>query len=103
MARLKPFSAWRSARWKAAGLLLATLLLLAVTVLSEREVAHSITAASERGGIARMQAGAAQQVLSAVQDAETGQRGFLLTGRAYYLEPYQHRHPLAAGRGRAAA
>ena len=28
-------------------------------------------------------------LLSAVQDAETGQRGFLLTGDARYLEPYQ--------------
>jgi signal transduction histidine kinase/CheY-like chemotaxis protein len=90
MADLKPFSAWRSVRWKAAGLLAATLLLLAAAVLFEREVTQSITAAGERSGIARMQAGAAQQVLSAAQDAETGQRGFLLTGRAYYLEPYQH-------------
>jgi len=90
VARLKPFSAWRSVRWKAAGLLAATLLLLTAAVLFEREVTQSITAASERSGIARMQAGAAQQVLSAAQDAETGQRGFLLTGRAYYLEPYQH-------------
>jgi len=87
---VKPFSAWRSVRGKAAGLLPATLLLLAAAVLFEREVTQSITAATERSGIARMQAGAAQQVLTAVQDAETGQRGFLLTGRAYYLEPYQH-------------
>ncbi|WP_240953908.1 response regulator [Sphingomonas sp. G-3-2-10] len=28
-------------------------------------------------------------LLSAVQDAETGQRGYLLTGNARYLEPYQ--------------
>ncbi len=90
MARLKPFSAWRSVRPKAAGLLLATLLLLTAAVLFEREVSQSIQAATARSGLARLQAGAAQQVLTAVQDAETGQRGFLLTGRAYYLEPYQH-------------
>ncbi|MDD5200331.1 MAG: CHASE3 domain-containing protein [Terrimicrobiaceae bacterium] len=29
-----------------------------------------------------------QQVFSLVQDAETGQRGFLLTGREEYLSPY---------------
>ncbi len=89
MAGLRLFSAWRSVRWKAAGLLLATLLLLAAAVLFEREVSQSIKAAIDRTGLARAQAGAALQVLSVVQDAETGQRGFLLTGRAYYLEPYQ--------------
>lgn len=31
---------------------------------------------------------ALSRVLSALQDAETGQRGFLLTGDALYLEPY---------------
>jgi signal transduction histidine kinase/DNA-binding response OmpR family regulator/CHASE3 domain sensor protein len=30
-----------------------------------------------------------QQVLSELQDAETGQRGFLLTGEERYLEPYR--------------
>jgi PAS domain S-box-containing protein len=30
-----------------------------------------------------------QQVLGLVKDAETGQRGYLLTGRAEYLEPYR--------------
>src|SRR5690242_8635556 len=28
-------------------------------------------------------------LLSSLQDAETGQRGFLLTGRGEFLEPYQ--------------
>ncbi len=92
MAGLKPFNPWRSmsVRWKAAGLLLATLLLVAAAVLCEREVAQSIQAAAERGRLARQQAGAALQVLMAAQDAETGQRGFLLTGRTYYLDPYHH-------------
>ncbi|GEM_PF-790150 len=31
----------------------------------------------------------AEKVLSLLKDVETGQRGYLLTGRAYYLEPYQ--------------
>src|ERR1700761_5361997 len=29
------------------------------------------------------------ELLSTIQDAETGQRGFLLTGNARYLEPYE--------------
>jgi signal transduction histidine kinase/DNA-binding response OmpR family regulator/CHASE3 domain sensor protein len=29
-----------------------------------------------------------QGVLSSIKDAETGQRGYLITGRDYYLEPY---------------
>jgi len=30
-----------------------------------------------------------EDLLSALKDAETGQRGFLLTGRDEYLEPYR--------------
>jgi signal transduction histidine kinase len=33
------------------------------------------------------------QLLSALQDAETGQRGYLLTGDANYLDPYNHAAP----------
>src|SRR5882757_11124927 len=29
------------------------------------------------------------EVLSAMKDAETGQRGYIITGEARYLEPYQ--------------
>jgi CHASE3 domain sensor protein len=32
---------------------------------------------------------AARETLSAMKDAETGQRGYLLTGDSHYLEPYQ--------------
>ena len=89
MVDLRPFSVWRAVRWQAAMLLLLTLSLLTAALLFEREVARSISEAIDRTTLARMQASAARQVLSTVQDAETGQRGFLLTGRAYYLEPYQ--------------
>lgn len=37
---------------------------------------------------AREQRGALTRFLSAIQDAETGQRGYLLTGESRYLEPY---------------
>jgi PAS domain S-box-containing protein len=36
-------------------------------------------------------------VLSSLKDAETGQRGFLLTGDERYLEPYQSSHHVIAG------
>lgn len=37
----------------------------------------------------RAQRTALVRLLSTVQDAETGQRGYLLTGEAHYLQPYQ--------------
>ncbi len=80
---------WRAVRWQAAVLLLVTLLLLTAAVLYEREVGQSIRTAIDSTALARMQATAARQLFSAAQDAETGQRGYLLTGRTYYLEPYQ--------------
>ncbi|MGE4058862.1 MAG: CHASE3 domain-containing protein, partial [Sphingomonadales bacterium] len=38
------------------------------------------------------------QLLSAVQDAETGQRGYLMTGRATFLDPYNDAAPLIQSR-----
>ena len=40
----------------------------------------------------------ADELLSAVQDAETGQRGFVLTGDARYLAPYERAHPVVTDR-----
>jgi signal transduction histidine kinase/CheY-like chemotaxis protein/CHASE3 domain sensor protein len=40
----------------------------------------------------------ADELLSAVQDAETGQRGFVLTGDARYLAPYERARPLVVDR-----
>jgi CHASE3 domain sensor protein len=34
--------------------------------------------------------------LSSAQDLETGQRGYVLTGRSEYLEPYRHAQPAIA-------
>lgn len=48
---------------------------------SIQELRASVTHANE-------EIAAAGQVLDALQDAETGQRGFLLTMRPSYLEPY---------------
>jgi len=38
-------------------------------------------------------------LLSAVTDAETGQRGFLITGDSAYLDPYESRHHRSQTRG----
>ena len=80
---------WRSIRWQGAALLLVVLLSVSVAVVLERQSGQSIQELIGAISRARTQANAAQQVLSAIQDAETGQCGFLLTGRAYYLEPFE--------------
>ena len=50
--------------------------------------ARSAERASTELNLARNVANLDQELLSALKDAETGQRGFLLTGREPYLEPY---------------
>ncbi len=57
------------------------------TVL-QRSAAGAIDRLFAATSLARQQANAAGAVLDALQDAETGQRGFLLTQRAEYLAPY---------------
>ncbi|MCC7364700.1 MAG: CHASE3 domain-containing protein [Dehalococcoidia bacterium] len=55
-----------------------------VTVLATR----SVVAASEDLDRSHARVTALAELLSVLQDIETGQRGFLLTGDAAYLEPY---------------
>ncbi|HEX5269251.1 MAG TPA: CHASE3 domain-containing protein, partial [Gemmataceae bacterium] len=50
----------------------------AVVINSNRAVAHTHEVLTTL-----------EQVLSLLKDAETGQRGFLLTGEASYLQPYE--------------
>jgi len=92
---------WRPVLWQSAALLLVVLTLLSAAIVLEHKIGQSIKELIESTGVARRQANAAQQVLSATQEAETGQRGFLLTGRQHYLEPFQQatvRLPAAMGR-----
>jgi len=89
LADLKPPSVWRAVRWQGAVLLAVVLTLLSAAVVLERQAGQSIQGLIDSTATARQQASAARQVFSAVQDAETGQRGYLLTQRAYYLEPLQ--------------
>ena len=77
----------------------ALLLALAIAVvLAIVGLTLYLTAASERNFervvAARELRSAAADLLSAVQDAETGQRGFLLTRESRYLEPFTNALPL---------
>lgn len=51
---------------------------------------HFMEAASEQRSISREMRYQSMRLLSMLVDAETGQRGFLLTGKEQYLEPYNH-------------
>jgi PAS domain S-box-containing protein len=77
---------WLSQRRRIAFLLL-TLLLTLSGVLLAVAITQSERAARERG-VAFRALVALEQLLSVLRDAETGQRGYLLTGRIEYLEPY---------------
>ena len=89
MAELRPPGVWRAVRWQGAALLLVIVALLSAVVLLERQIGQSIQGLIDDTALARQQAAAARQVLAVAQDAETGQRGYLLTQRSYYLEPLQ--------------
>ena len=67
--------------------------MLAVILTAIVLAGRSITATDQFGqeaARATQQIAAADGVLDALQDAETAERGFLLTGRVIYLAPYQH-------------
>ncbi|HKW93824.1 MAG TPA: CHASE3 domain-containing protein [Methylomirabilota bacterium] len=70
----------------AVALLVAALLVdAALTVHNIREVSVSVQWVSHSHEVL----GKLEEVLSTIKDAETGQRGYLLTGEATYLEPYE--------------
>jgi signal transduction histidine kinase len=67
---------------------LALVAALGLLVISELSYRHAVQAIEELRvqNLARV---ATQQLLLAVVDAESGQRGYLLTGRPEYLQPYR--------------
>lgn len=67
---------------------LAMASILAIFVFSYFDWRSSRTATNQAEQTRRILA-ANEQVLSAVKDAETSQRGYLLTGQDVYLEPYR--------------
>ena len=78
------------------GLALALMLVVATSVLSFRSIQGSVATAEKLAHtvalIERL-----QTLLSNLKDAETGQRGYLLTGAESYLEPYTNVQALVPG------
>ena len=67
----------------------ASVIGLAMLLVSESTYRESRTAMDELAAVSRARI-LMQRVLIQVADAETGQRGYLLTGRKEYLEPYRN-------------
>src|SRR5512143_2961421 len=67
---------------------LVALGLLATVVVVSYHTIERFTAASDEAARTSRVLLQLERTLSAVQDVETGQRGFLLTGDAHYLAPY---------------
>ena len=68
--------------WLAGGLLLASLAVLAWGYLRDRQ----LDAATRHDNALLI---ATERLLSSIKDVETGQRGFIITGKDEYLEPYR--------------
>jgi CHASE3 domain sensor protein len=81
-------SMWTARRLSLAAFGAACVLLILVGWVSVRQAVNLREAnrAVERTLIVREEL---EVILSLVKDAETGQRGFLITGSAQYLEPYE--------------
>jgi signal transduction histidine kinase len=79
----------RALRWQAlpllAGFAVVALIITARAILAEAQIADRN---ASREAIETQQL--LSSLLSLAQDAETGQRGYLLTGEKNYLLPYQH-------------
>ena len=79
----------RAMRWQAlpllAGFAIVALIIAARAILAEAQIADRD---ASRHAIEAQQL--LSSLLSLAQDAETGQRGYLLTGEKSYLLPYQH-------------
>ena len=79
---------WSLTRGQTAAIALLVIALLVDAVLTLhniREVATSVQWVSHTHEVL----GQLEQVMSTLKDAETGQRGYLLTGERPYLEPYE--------------
>ena len=71
-------------------MLCISLLVLCTIALFSYWNIQFMEAASEQRSISREMRYQSMRLLSMLVDAETGQRGFLLTGKEQYLEPYNH-------------
>lgn len=69
-------------------LIFAALVVLFIAFLAYRS-AEAFRRSSNQAAVTRQVVNYTNALLSALKDAETGQRGFLLTGEDRYLEPYR--------------
>jgi len=69
-------------------LVLALLLVSLTAVLTYRSLA-ALRRSTDQAAITRKVVDESTALISSLKDAETGQRGFLLTGEDRYLEPYR--------------
>jgi methyl-accepting chemotaxis protein len=79
---------WTFGRKIAAGFMLAFLLLLGIGAVAYRSITL-LTSANQSITHAYKVLEAVAEVLSLLKDAETGQRGYIITGDDTFLEPYQ--------------
>lgn len=87
---------WSLTRGQTAAIALLVIALLVDAVLTLhniREVATSVQWVSHTHEVLSQ----LEQVMSTLKDAETGQRGYLLTGERPYLEPYEQALPRLHG------
>ena len=92
---------WSLTRGQTAAIALLVIALLVDAVLTLhniREVATSVQWVSHTHEVLSQ----LEQVMSTLKDAETGQRGYLLTGERPYLEPYEQALPRLHAAARAA-
>ena len=83
---------WTVASKIGAGYVLALVILICLGAISYRSTTSVIQAADKSVHSYRI-LDDLQKLLSALQDSETGQRGYLLTGEQSYLEPYEAAKP----------
>jgi PAS domain S-box-containing protein len=70
-------------------LCISLLVVSAIALFSYRNI-QAMQEASKQRSISEEMRDESARLLSMLKDAETGQRGFLLTGKEQYLEPYNH-------------
>jgi PAS domain S-box-containing protein len=79
----------RPIEWRLAGAFALAFCISILLVLLSYRTTSQFIASSRAAADASRTTLALERVLSVIQDAETGQRGFLLTGDTRYLAPYQ--------------
>jgi two-component system, sensor histidine kinase len=76
-------------RWMALGYVFVCGMLLTIGVFTQKNL-KGVLESTNRRAMARSAGIALESTFSLLKDAETGQRGYLLTGQNIYLEPYRN-------------